>query len=50
MENWEKGTNARYAHAREEHLIPLHVCEETQNEGKGKGERNEWKGSNKNGG
>ena len=24
--NWEKAPGARYAHPREEHLLPLHVC------------------------
>jgi aromatic ring-opening dioxygenase catalytic subunit (LigB family) len=24
--DWEKAPNARYAHPREEHLLPLHVC------------------------
>ncbi|MCE2027221.1 DODA-type extradiol aromatic ring-opening family dioxygenase [Sessilibacter corallicola] len=26
LENWEKAPGARFAHPREEHLLPLHVC------------------------
>lgn len=27
LENWENAPNARYCHPREEHLLPLHVCQ-----------------------
>jgi aromatic ring-opening dioxygenase catalytic subunit (LigB family) len=30
--NWEKAPNARYCHPREEHLLPLHVCQGMANE------------------
>ena len=30
--DWEKAPNARYCHPREEHLLPLHVCQGMANE------------------
>ena len=32
LQDWESAPNARYCHPREEHLLPLHVCQAMANE------------------